>query len=262
MFLFKKIISHFFMPTQLCIEILVVGVVLLWFTKRKRAGTILATLALFLIATLSYGVVSNSILWPLEYKHPPLTITQSPTDSSLDRAKSVKWIVVLPGGAISEPTLPVTSQLSPISCTRVIEGVRLYRIIDGSKLIFTGRGEANKPTTAELMAQLAISLGVAEQDTVLETKSRDTKDHVRYLKSLVKGDRFILVTSASHMPRSVALFEKLAMHPIPAPVGHLAKRPKEINHYMFFPSSSSLYKAETAMHEYLGLLWARLRGQV
>jgi len=262
MYLFKKIISRFLMPTQLCIEILVAGLVLLWFTKRKKAGTILITLALFLVTTFSYGVVSNSILWPLEYKYLPLTITQSPVDSSPDIAKSVKWIVVLSGGGTFEQKLPLTSQLSAVSCIRVIEGVSLYRIIDESKLIFTGGGEVNKPSTAELMAQLAISLGVAEQDIVLETRSRDTKDHAIYLKSLVKGDKFILVTSASHMLRSVAVFEKLGMHPIPAPVGHLAKHPEGINYNMFFPSSRSLDNSETAMHEYLGLLWAKLRGQI
>ena len=63
--------------------------------------------------------------------------------------------------------------------------------------------------------------GVESEDIVLETKATDTKDHPIYVKEIVGRDRFILVTSASHMPRAMALFRQHGMEPIPAPTDYM-----------------------------------------
>jgi uncharacterized SAM-binding protein YcdF (DUF218 family) len=60
----------------------------------------------------------------------------------------------------------------------------------------------------------------------------------------------------------MALFKKLGMDPIPSPVGHCVKDGEELSLYSFFPSTGNLGKAELAIHEYLGLTWAKLRGQM
>jgi uncharacterized SAM-binding protein YcdF (DUF218 family) len=96
----------------------------------------------------------------------------------------------------------------------------------------------------------------------MESVSKDTKDEARLIEEIVGNDSFVLVTSASHMPRSMAIFEKRGMHPIPAPTEHLAKESQRISPGMFFPSADGLKKAERAFHEYLGLGWAKLRGQI
>jgi uncharacterized SAM-binding protein YcdF (DUF218 family) len=97
---------------------------------------------------------------------------------------------------------------------------------------------------------------------ILESLSKDTKDEARLIKNIVGNDRFVLVTSASHMPRSMALFKKLGMQPIPAPTDYWVKERQGISPAMFFPSSNGLRKAERAFYEYLGLAWANLRGQI
>jgi uncharacterized SAM-binding protein YcdF (DUF218 family) len=60
----------------------------------------------------------------------------------------------------------------------------------------------------------------------------------------------------------MALFQKLGMKPIPAPTDHWVKERKGISPYAFFPRADALRKAELAFHEYLGLAWAKLRGQI
>jgi uncharacterized SAM-binding protein YcdF (DUF218 family) len=79
---------------------------------------------------------------------------------------------------------------------------------------------------------------------------------------MIGKEPFFLVTSASHMPRAVALFKKLGMKPIPAPTGHLAKRPRGRNPQRYFPSPEGLHKSQRLVYETLGMIWAKFRGQI
>jgi len=79
----------------------------------------------------------------------------------------------------------------------------------------------------------------------------------------VGKDKFILVTSAAHMPRAMGLFRKQGMEPIPAPTDYMAgEREGGLRLGMFFPSAGSLEKAGSAIHEYLGMVWGKLRSQI
>jgi uncharacterized SAM-binding protein YcdF (DUF218 family) len=173
-----------------------------------------------------------------------------------------KFVVVLGGGHISDPKLPITSQISGESLVRLVEGIRIYKKYSHVKLILSGgRGFGSIPC-AEVMAHVAKELGVDENDIILESQSKDTKDEAQLIKPLVENDHFILVTSASHMPRSMALFKKLGMNPIPSPTGHLAIRKEGLSPSSFFPSAGDFLKTEKVFHEYLGIAWAKLRGQL
>jgi len=90
---------------------------------------------------------------------------------------------------------------------------------------------------------------------------KDSKDQAREVENIVNDERFILVTSAAHMPRVMVLFKKQGLAPIPAPTDYRIKTRQSINPGMFFPSASNLLNAENAIHEYLGMIWAKLRGQ-
>ena len=128
----------------------------------------------------------------------------------------------------------------------------------------TGRsGFEGITPVAEVMADTAVGWGVDHKNIVVEKEAADTKDHVTYVKKIVGEEPFILVTSASHMPRAMALFRKHGMEPIPAPTDYMVKeREGGLTPGVFFPGAGSLEKAERAVHEYLGLVWAWLRGQI
>ena len=74
------------------------------------------------------------------------------------------------------------------------------------KLIVSG-GDVRLTKGAELMARLAMELGIDEKNIMVEKDSLDTNDEAKLIKDMVKDNRFFLVTSAGHMPRSMALFK-------------------------------------------------------
>jgi uncharacterized SAM-binding protein YcdF (DUF218 family) len=143
-----------------------------------------------------------------------------------------------------------------------MEGIRLHRLLPGSKIILTGGIGFDGPPEATTLSRVAEELGVAKSDMVLEVESRDTKDHPLYVRHIVKEEPFILVTSAFHMPRAMRLFVKQGLAPIPAPAGHWKPAKEFWSPVNLFPSASGLRLAELAYHEYMGLTWAWVRGQI
>ncbi|MBW2596285.1 MAG: envelope biogenesis factor ElyC [Deltaproteobacteria bacterium] len=255
-FLLKKIVAPFFLPVPFLVFLLLIGLVFLWFTRRQKTGKMLVTMAFILLALFSSGWVSDVLIRPLEQKYSPVT--------NFEAAKDIKWIVVLGGGSTATPGLPLSTYLAAASLFRLLEGVYIHNRLPETKLILTGVSRFDGITPmAEVMGDVAKEWGVESEDIVLETKATDTKDHPIYVKEIVGRDRFILVTSASHMPRAMALFRKHGMTAIPAPTDYMVKeREGGLSPGMFFPSAGSLEKAGRAIHEYLGMLWAKMRGQI
>jgi len=254
MFLLKKIVAPLFFPIPLILGILFLGLFLVWLTRRQKTGKIVVLIGIVFLGILSYGAISDPLLRPLEYQYPPLL--------SLENIQNIKWIVVLGGGHTSDPKLPITSQLSEASLIRLVEGIRIHNGLPKSKLILSGGSVFEKISNAQVLADVAIAIGVKKEDLILEDVSKDTEDEARLIQEIVGQEQFILVTSASHMPRSMALFKKLGMNPIPAPTDYLVKESQEISPGMFYPSVNGLCKAERAFYEYLGLAWAKLRGVI
>ena len=254
MFLFKKIAAPFFFPLSICFEILLLGLFALWFTRRQKAGKILISIGVIFLAMISYGAVSDIFLGPLESKYLPITDTTSFQD--------VKWVVVLGGGHISGPKLPITDQLSDASLVRLVEGIRIHKKLLNSKLVLSGGEVFSSTSDADAMAKMAMELGIEKKEIVLESKSKDTKDQALFIRNIIGNNRFVLVTSASHMARSVALFNAKGMKPIPAPVGFQVKNASRMSPMRFFPSGKGIDKMERVVYEYLGIEWARLRGQI
>lgn len=247
MLLFKKLFAPFFFPVSLCIELLFLGLVMLWGTRRQKAGKVLVTLGAGLLALLSTSFFADALLRPLEYKYPRLS-DLNVVRSQVAGQEPVKWIVVLAGNEW-------------LSWERPAEAVRLYRELPGIRLILSG-GPGLGYTGAAILSQLTLFMGANPQDILLECESQDTEAEARLIKELVGKDRFILVTSASHMPRSMGLFKKQGMDPIPAPCGHLAAGSLDFSLWSFYPAARNLVSAEKAFYEYLGLAWAWLRGAI
>jgi len=256
MFLLKKIVAPFLMPVSGLLFLALAGLFCLWFTRKQKTGKVLVTIATLLLGLLSYNAVSYRLVAPLEGRHPPLT--------NLDTVHEVKWIVVLGGGSCVNLELPVSTYLSDSSLFRLLEGVFIYNRLPGSKLIVSGRsGLSGVTPMAGVMANVATEWGVEEADIVVEAESKDTKDHAIFVKKIVGQDRFIVVTSASRMPRAMALFRGQGMDPIAAPTDYMVmEREGGLQPRDFFPDAGSLEKVERALHEYLGLIWANVRGQV
>jgi uncharacterized SAM-binding protein YcdF (DUF218 family) len=251
MFLAKKIISLIFFPVPLSLEFLLVGLFLLWFTRHQRAGKVFTTWGALLLLGFSNIYSSNALLSPLEHRYPPLSVTHNGPG-----APAIDFIAVLGGFANDDPDVPITSHLGSHLLVRLIEGVSLHRELPGSKLILSGGHDS-----AEGMTKMAEALGVAPTDILRLGEPVDTEEEGRQIAPIVGSRQFILVTSASHMPRAMGLFRKRGLQPIAAPTDYLAPRhrwePDDLA-----PDGYKLYKSQTAIHEYLGLAWETLRGKL
>lgn len=254
MFLCKKIVAPLFFPLSFILEILIFGIFLLWFTRRQKAGKMVVFAGVVLLALFSYGSIPDICLKTLEDKYPPLVELQIFSD--------VKWVVVLGGGHNSDPKLPVTSQISESSLSRLVEGIRIHKLLPKSRVVLSGGAVFDPIPESKVMAGVAKVMGIGDNKLIIEKLSKDTKNQARLIHEIVGNEIFILVTTASHMPRSMALFQKLGMKPIPAPTDYLVKERHRISPDVFFPNAGSLRKMERVFYEYLGFGWAWIRGQI
>ena len=247
--------GSFLQPIPLCLSLLLLGLVFLIFTRKKKVGKVLVCAGTLVLAFFSYGGVSDLFIRPLEQKYPPV--------SDFQAVKDVKWVVVLGGGSTVDPALPLSTYLSEASLVRLSEGIRIHNKLPETKLIMTGRsGFEGITPVAKVMADTAREWGVKPEDIIIEPKATDTKDHPIRVKEIIGRDKFIMVTSATHMPRAMALFKKYGMHPTPAPTDYLVKKKEGISTGDFFPNADALEKSGRAIHEYLGMVWAKLRDQI
>lgn len=256
MFLLKKILCVCLNPAGSCAGLLLIGLFLLVFTKRQRAGKWFVALGTLLFLLMSTEAVVNPLSRPLEGAYPPLLL--SPDASKLPAPQTIKYIVVLGGGHATNPTLPVSGQLEESTTVRLVEGIALWRRFPGSRLVVSGGKVFDAKPESELMAELAEELGVSKEAIVQENQSVDTGEEARILKPLLGSEPFILVTSAVHIPRSMLLFRKNGMSPIAAPTLYFTSAIQWHDPQTYFPNPFVFNWAGRAVHEYYGLAWAYL----
>jgi uncharacterized SAM-binding protein YcdF (DUF218 family) len=244
----KKVIGVLTSPGTLILVLLGYGFVRLVFSRGPRKkGLVWVGLGLACFYFFTTGPLPNFFMGRLENGQQPVTTPQN--------LPNLKYIVVLSAGLRATEGKPPTSRLDETSALRVAEGVRLFRLLAGAPtLIMTGEGSFED--IGSRMAALAQSLGVPTDKLIPANTAKDTYGNAMEVRDLVKKEPFLLVTSAAHMPRSLGIFQKLGMKPIPAPgdFRHLA---------VFFrsdylPSSYHFYNMEAAIHEYLGLAYLYL----
>ena len=104
-------------------------------------------------------------------------------------------------------------------------------------------------------------MGVDESQIEMAKAGWDTEHEARVITKKIGPAPFLLVTSASHLPRAMALFRKQGAKPIPAPTQH---RSYAAGFYYrdLFPDPAAMGEMDTAAHEYIGILWSRLRGRL
>lgn len=233
------------MPFTISMALFALGLYLL-IKKRKSAKRVLMS-SFILLFVISYPLIVDTLLDRLEMTYP--TLKHAPKD--------IRYIYLLGGGHHSDNSKPITSQISPISVIRLTEAIRLHQEIPNSKIILSGYSGINDSTPHALMEyKLATALGVDKDSLIIESSPRDTKEEAQVAKKIVGEDAFILVSSASHLKRAMIYFKKAGLNPIPAPTNHLAYKNPPV--WEFF-STTALYKSTIVAHEYLGLLWQKLR---
>jgi len=274
-FTFKKLLSIYLNPVAITLELVFLGIVLIGFASRRprkpsgprwarlRAalgdlGVFLVVLGILTLFGASIDPVAHALTLRLEGRHPPL---EERDGKAVVPGGAPGAVVVLAGGHLSVEGKPVLSRLSHQGFARVAGGVDLWKSFPGADFIVTGH-----PDETAAMRAVAERLGVPAGRIVEERESRDTKDHPRKLAPLLGDGRFLLVTSAAHMPRSVALFRAAGLDPVPAPVDFLIwPASDDFDPYRpggLIPRVSNLELTGTALHEIVGLAWSKWRGEL
>lgn len=256
----KPLLAGYLNPLPVCATLLGLGVVLLWLTKRTRAGTVLVTIGLAVLILFGEGTLSSRILKSLEYRYKPV----EPHQVHQSQEAPLQYVVVLSAGHISDPNSPLARQITWVGLVRLIEGIRFHKVLPGSKLVLSGDSAHDPVPESGAMAKLAVELGVNEADIIVDPSAKNTEEQVQRVQAIVGQAPFMLVTSALHMPRAMALFEKSGLHPMPIPTGYYLRDGMSSEAFDLvdhLPRAESIRLAERAMHEYLGLAWSKLRGK-
>ena len=230
-FILKKFISALIMPMSIGLFLALIGLFFLYKNSFKKAKIFL-TISIVWLSVVSYNPFANLLLAPLEDSYSKLEIIP----------KDIKYILLLGG---DQPN-------------RGWEALRLYNAIPNSKIITSGyEGSGNIPEAVKT-ANILIALGIPSKDIIMHSKPKDTKEEAIKIKSVLNDQPFFLITSHYHMPRAIALFKKEGLYPVAAPTNLIGDK----NNILSIPNGNNLQKTEIALHEYIGLLWSKLRGQI
>ena len=229
--------------------------------RRQNKLRLLGFLACLFLVPLSTPLLSGSLLAWWETMAPPF-------DDSVPRRFDA--IVVLGGGVKAKGTLRPEDTLSEFSLERTTCGADLFLRNFAPKLILTG-GDARVfgrgPVESVVMAQWATRLGVPRNAIVAETRSRTTYENAVETRTLLGPSSVLLVTSAGHIPRAVALFRKQGVQATPYPCGYLSKdRPEDVadtfTPFDAIPQLGGLAAADFLINEVMGFAVYWLAGKV
>jgi uncharacterized SAM-binding protein YcdF (DUF218 family) len=172
------------------------------------------------------------------------------------------YIFVLGAGVSDDSRLSDNNKLSVNSLLRLIEGVRIHRLLKNSLLVFSEDVPDNNFGQAGVMAKVAISLGIDSSIIEFVSNVRNTKDEAMRFDSKF-GDKgeLIIVTDAIHMPRAMKQFRKVGLDPIPFPTNYLYKNDSFESKFPWVPTATNIRIMELVFHEYAGLSWLWAGGQ-
>ena len=262
-FLFlSKLLPLFVYPLGLSCLLLIVGLFMGY--KRSRRTWIPITLALLILLIASNVRVSNSLITSLERQYLPLS-----------NPPQAEAIVVLGGATRNNEPPRIIPDMSDRG-DRMLYAVKLYKDGVAPLIILTGgriqwfKGEASE---AESMANLMEIMGVPRKAMILESRALNTRENAVYTQEILERrniNQILLVTSATHMPRSMAIFKKLGIKAIAAPTDFLVSDRNLIESTFtlesrilsFFPDTANLDLTTQAIKEYIGMFIYRLRGWV
>jgi uncharacterized SAM-binding protein YcdF (DUF218 family) len=217
------------------------------FNPALSLGRWLLLIGILLFYILGIKPTGEALLRPLELRYAPFRAGEG---------HSYDAVVVLSGRTKWQPQTETWTILGTNSLDRLICGMRLVRKGAAPILVLSGGvGGPSGPATpvADTMREFAIEFGIPTSAILTENKSRTTAEQAEEVRRVLPNtSRIVLVTDASHLPRSTAVFRKQGFDVVPYPCTYLASasswRPLD-----FLPSSEGFYLLYTAIHEYMGI---------
>jgi uncharacterized SAM-binding protein YcdF (DUF218 family) len=251
----SKILGFFAIPSNLVVSIGILGLLLLP-TRFARAGRALAFASLIVLVILGLSPIGNALIIPLEERFPRWDATRGAPDG----------IIVL-GGAISPDVSSARDEVAlNEAAERLTVAAELARRYPDARIVFSGGSGAliyDEGAEAPLALRLLESLGIPRARITLEDRSRNTVENAVLSKAIAQpkpGERWLLVTSAHHLPRAVGVFRK-AGFPVEAYPVDWRTRGAEDALRPFASVGDGLRRSDTAVREWVGLAVYWLTGR-
>lgn len=240
------------------IALLILLGILAGLLKWRRTGIALSVLALLLLGLCAYSNFGAVIIQPLEARF----------ERPATEPAEITGIIVLGGGMDATVNSVRKGYELDRSGDRMVEALRLALRHPEAKVLFTGgiglmSGENAEPETAAAV-RMFTAFGVPEDRLLLESRARDTLENAEFSKLVANpqpGETWLLVTSAFHMPRSVALFRRAGFAVTPWPASYLSTGRESLSPKLAdIPDNLAI--ASTAVREWAGLLGYYLTGKI
>jgi uncharacterized SAM-binding protein YcdF (DUF218 family) len=259
MFIFiSKILSILIYPVGISVLLGIISVISLILNK-KRIAKITSLLMIFILCFFSMPVVSHFLVRFLESKF------EQPQDFPKVSA------IVLLGGCTQPAVSPRKYVETNCNADRIFHAARIFKmgyapyiICTGGKLPFIYKFEGSE---AECMASLLKEFwSIDTPNVIIENKARNTHEHAPNVEKILREKglekKIIIVTTASHMYRSVKIFKKHGFIVYPAPTDYWEDKKIQWNIFSFLPKIEALFSSTMALHEYYGIIAYKLLGWI
>jgi uncharacterized SAM-binding protein YcdF (DUF218 family) len=248
----SKTLGPMLLPTNFLIGLGLFGAILLA-TRWAFVGRKLMVASVVLLAICGFSPLGRLLLYPLESRFPPWDAARGAPDG----------IIVLGGSIDVDLSAAHGVAVTSGGADRLIAAAMLANRYPNARIIYSGgssrliSGDARE---ADYATALFESLGVSRKRLTMEPRSRNTQENAEFSKALAapkSGERWLLVTSAYHMPRSAGLFRKAGFEVETYPVDW--RGGERANLLMFSTVAlDGLERTDVALREWMGLVayWA------
>jgi len=246
-FIASKVIFFCIQPSSLAFFALLIGVALFGRCPRWSRRFLYAGLAILVLFGILPG--GNVLVLPLEERFATRVPPPPP--------EKISGIILLGGFEDISITRARGGLALNEAAERLTEALRLARALPDAKVIFTGGSGSlfGSGGVAGPVRQFFIDAGIASDRIVVENDSRNTYENAEFTKAILKpqpGDRWLLITSAYHMPRSIGVFRKVGFDVVPFPVD-FRTRSRGDAFRPFDSIAEGLQRTDLGVREWIGL---------
>jgi uncharacterized SAM-binding protein YcdF (DUF218 family) len=255
----SKLLAVVIDPAGLALILFIAGSALAFVPRRAKLSATFIVCGMLTLLIFSSPLTAHFLMRGLEGQYQPQT--QYPNDADA---------VVLLGGFTIGKIPPRAYVETNHRADRIFHAVRVWRGSGAPKLILAGgltefMSEEKIPEAESMLELLTEFFGVDTSGIMMESASRNTRENAANIKTLMDeaemGGNIILVTSAFHMPRSVAIFKKAGFATVtPAPTDYVKNDFISLKPMTWMPSSCALLDSSTAIKEYIGMVLYKIMG--
>jgi uncharacterized SAM-binding protein YcdF (DUF218 family) len=240
------IFKSFTDPVFIIFILLIAALILCFIGSRKKSGILILGLAILLLYGASIAPVANYLAYSLEKDYFRVLV---PAEKNMD-------VIVVLGGGVHDINVLNDTFATEASAARLFHGVEVFNKYGAKYFICAGKG-AGRISEGEVMAQMALALGVPKEKIRIDAKSNNTWEHAIELNKMFanKNIHVGIVTSGYHMKRSEKEFKKYFSNVVPLPASYSYSSSTGRNMLKYIPQTSALNITTITLREIIGSVW-------